>query len=937
MRGLRWFVQGYDVFVSYAHLDATAYVEKLVVQLSQRRLACFVDQYVAHVSAEIPTDILEALSLSSMLVVVGTPAAVSSVAILEEVRSFKKNHPGNPIVGISVDGALPHAGPLADELRGPPYVLETANALGAGPSLDVIARIQSSIDFLKWTTRRRLIAAAVAVVVLALTYGGSVYRTRTWAECLADASVNELEHDPVAAIKLADRPLSVTSSVNAEDALRRALMASGAQRRLEHPGEVEKPVYKKVLYLGNGDTIATMTPHSVRLWDASSGKSIGEALTIADELHAIASNGDALMIATGDHGIQEWTFDGGHWTSSGTPLQEKAIVLDLTNGTRAGIVSGDSRGNAQLWHSSAGALAAGPPFAHHGDPLPEDPDRPPELSLQHVAIDPSEDRLATASSNLVFVWNVRTRAREVVFHPDLYVRALAFSPTEDTLLTAGEGEIDLWDLASKRHDAQLDVGEDTVLCAAFSPDGKLIAAGTKDGAIILWGRIHETWRPLKTFHGHRDQVNDLHFSRDGEHIVSASDDATVRLWTVHSLLDENIMGHASAVDVTRVSPNGRYLVTGTDNGRIQVVELGLEAPVLQPPQKDSAIAVIAFADDSTVFASTSSREVFIDALPSSSRECNGSIEAEHSPGGVVAGVALSEKAHRLLTVSPEGVEIRDASAYSNPVTLDAPMPIVGATFAHGGKDVVTASASGVRLWRNPTTVDSPSTALPQPTDAGPLSAAAWSCDAATIVTAYESTAYVLGLDSGTMGPPLQHSAPITSLAVSCDGSVVVGIADAQVRVWREAKVKDAKVKMKVGNLDERSTVRAVAISSDGRFLATGTRDGSITVWDLKRMRQIVRLIDGDPTTTTDVGAVRSLAFGPDDAVLVAGVSDGKAYVFPRVRFLPLRDLRREARRDPEVRADRSPASDPCLWHPWVKVEQFIDRVRNSLTGANRNA
>jgi WD40 repeat protein len=74
---------------------------------------------------------------------------------------------------------------------------------------------------------------------------------------------------------------------------------------------------------------------------------------------------------------------------------------------------------------------------------------------------------------------------------------------------------------------QADVEEDDLLHLAFSPNGKLLAAG---GA---WtARVWEvgTARVARQFTGHRGRINALAFSADGKQLATASEDSTVLVW-----------------------------------------------------------------------------------------------------------------------------------------------------------------------------------------------------------------------------------------------------------------------------------------------------------------------------------------------------------------------------------------------------------------------
>lgn|GEM_PF-6632190 len=66
-------------------------------------------------------------------------------------------------------------------------------------------------------------------------------------------------------------------------------------------------------------------------------------------------------------------------------------------------------------------------------------------------------------------------------------------------------------------------------CLAFSPDGKVLAAGSNYNYIVLFDT--STWKELKTLKGHNKEVNSISFSPDGKTLASGSSDGTIRFWT----------------------------------------------------------------------------------------------------------------------------------------------------------------------------------------------------------------------------------------------------------------------------------------------------------------------------------------------------------------------------------------------------------------------
>jgi WD40 repeat protein len=99
------------------------------------------------------------------------------------------------------------------------------------------------------------------------------------------------------------------------------------------------------------------------------------------------------------------------------------------------------------------------------------------------------------------------------------------------------------------------------LHAALSPSG-LTVATTKGDVAQLWDA--STGKLLHTLAGHRSLVTDAEFSPNGRELVTVSDDHTGRVWNVHSgRLLHVLVGHFFPVSTGSFSPDGRWIVTAS--------------------------------------------------------------------------------------------------------------------------------------------------------------------------------------------------------------------------------------------------------------------------------------------------------------------------------------------------------------------------------------
>src|SRR5262249_12492636 len=90
-------------------------------------------------------------------------------------------------------------------------------------------------------------------------------------------------------------------------------------------------------------------------------------------------------------------------------------------------------------------------------------------------------------------------------------------PGRERPAPAGGSTVNLWDVELELGRKVLTGHTDTVSCAAFSGDGKLLATGSWDKTIKLWDT--SSWELKATLTGHEGHLLSLAFSPDGKHLV----------------------------------------------------------------------------------------------------------------------------------------------------------------------------------------------------------------------------------------------------------------------------------------------------------------------------------------------------------------------------------------------------------------------------------
>jgi hypothetical protein len=283
-----------------------------------------------------------------------------------------------------------------------------------------------------------------------------------------------------------------------------------------------------------------------------------------------------------------------------------------------------------------------------------------------------------------------------------------------------------------------------------------------DKTVKLWDA--RTGRELRTLSGHASSVMAVAYSPDGKTLLSGSDDKTVKLWDAGTGQElRTFSGHTSGVDSAAYSPDGRTVVSGSGgDGTVKLwdAETGRELRTL--PEHFLGVPSVAYSPDGRTLLSVSFTKVtFWD-------------------------VETGQKLHTRYSVG-----------------------VYSVAYSPDGKTVVSGSVGGtVELW-----------------------------DAET------------GQQLRTLSG---HSWPVRAVAYSPDGRTVLsGSDDNTVKLW------DAETGQELRTLSGHTgDVKSVAYSPEGKTLLSGSWDGTVKLWDAatgKELAQFIGFRDGEWICITPEG------------------------------------------------------------------------------------
>lgn len=277
---------------------------------------------------------------------------------------------------------------------------------------------------------------------------------------------------------------------------------------------------------------------------------------------------------------------------------------------------------------------------------------------------------------------------------------------------------------------------------------------------------------------HDDLISTVAYLPDGRRVVTGSNDGTLRVWNLESKEQEGtLMKHDNTVSSLAVTRDGTKIISIDNNGRIKIWDAESHELVKEwtHPGSFPSFAIspddcfIAVGYETTVFYSMEGTQV------------NRSIDI----GSRVSSICFSPDGGKLSCGTGYDVRVYDVSSC---VLLLGPLK--------GHKDWVRRVL--------------------------------WSCDGSTIFsTSYDKTIRCWNAETGEpVGQPWRgHTDWVYTLSLSPDGSVLASVSnDRTVRLWNTTSG------ISVGQLQHDTDVAAVCFSPCGELVLSAGEKGMIYMW-----------------------------------------------------------------------------------------------------------
>ena len=165
-----------------------------------------------------------------------------------------------------------------------------------------------------------------------------------------------------------------------------------------------------------------------------------------------------------------------------------------------------------------------------------------------------------------------------------------------------DGLLRVWALSQHAEDLEVSERDGPLTAMAFTPDGRNLIGGSAGGELLTWDTA--TWTARERIGQHTGGIRALVVAPDGTWIASAGKDRTIRFWDRAQRSETfSLSGHGEAILSLAVTSNGAWMASGSWDGVLKLWNLRRRVEQGSIAGHSGGILALAFHPDGARLAS----------------------------------------------------------------------------------------------------------------------------------------------------------------------------------------------------------------------------------------------------------------------------------------------------------------------------------------------
>ena len=450
-------------------------------------------------------------------------------------------------------------------------------------------------------------------------------------------------------------------------------------------------------------------------------------------------------------------------------------------------------------------------------------------SIHSITFSPDSSILASSSEdNTLRLWNIKTGEclKILTGHRD-WVSSVSFCGNGGILASASyDKTVRLWDVKTGEHIKTLIGHTSPVTDTSFIEDNYCLASTSYDGTVRLWDV--KTGKHIKTLTGHTGLVLSVSYNRSRETLASASVEE-VRLWDVKTGKHiKTFSEHSNDVQSLSFHASHHTLASASSTAvRLWDVKTGKHIKTLTEP---SNYLRLSFSNNSSILAITGRDNSGELSLWLWDVKTGKYIKKFTADRNAVESLSFSAGDHTLASASPTEVQLWDVKTGKHIKTFTEPRDCLGifsksVSFSNDGS-ILAAGGMGREVWLWDVKTGKRMHTF---THRGWVSHVSFSGDGRVLSTITNREARLWDIKTGKHIKSFTHTDHVDRVCFSSDSCPLA----TRTNYGREVQLWDVKtgrhIKTLIGHTDK---ITDITFNSNGRTLATGSRDGTVLLWDI---------------------------------------------------------------------------------------------------------